>query len=581
MAVMIPPVVREGTRSPGERDLFFRFRDDPGTSEWIVLHSLDIARHTSQRSGEADFVVIVPGKGVLCLEVKAHSHVRCQGGLWIYGSRGEQREARGPFRQASEAMHSLRGRVSNRDPSLAHVVFWSGVIFTSVDFRVQSEEWHDWQVVDAASLRSRPISVLLREMLDRGRRHLLETRSTNWFDPSRPEPSRAQCDRLVQLMRPDFELYESPRERSRGRDAQLKRYTSEQFGALDAMETNPRVVFEGPAGTGKTLLAIEGARRAKAAGRRVLLMCFNRLLGSWLERETELLLPEVRATTIHRYMLGLARQGPPANEVPARYWEEELPAKAIDGLLAEDAPEPFDEIIVDEAQDIIFAPYLDVIDLSLRGGLAAGRWRLFGDFEGQAIYRMPHGPLAELLERRAGAVPRYSLRINCRNTPRVAELVHALGGLVPPYSRVLRPDDGVAPEIRYFHSGEEQDAMLRRALQELERDGFYGDDVVILSPRAQDACAARTASPLWADTRLRQAGPTSTGYTTFCSIHAFKGLESPAVIVTDIERVGGHEASSLFYVASTRALHRLIILAHQRVRAEARALIERQLIPSA
>jgi hypothetical protein len=573
---MIPPFVQQGTRSPGERELFQRLRDDPATSDWVVLHSLDIARHETQREGEADFVVIIPGLGVLCLEVKAHHRVRREGGLWLYGARGEERDARGPFKQASDAMHSIRNRVAARDPSLSRIVFLSGVVFTSLDFRIQSEEWHDWQVVDSSRLRSRPVSALFRELIDRGRAYLAQTPSAAWFDPRRQEPAPAQCARLVQLLRPDFEAFESPRARAQSRDAELKRYTAEQFVALDAMAGNPRVVFEGPAGTGKTLLAIEAARRARAQGRRVLLLCFNRMLGDWLEKETEPLRPEVNTSTLHRYMLGLAEQ-PVGSDRPPSFWEVDLPGHAIDRLLADGAPEPFDEVIVDEAQDILRDAYLDVIDLSVRGGLAAGRWRLFGDFEGQAIYGAPRESLPHLLERRAGSAPQFSLRINCRNTPRVAELVHALGGLVPPYTRVLRPDDGVDPEIRYFADSDEQKAMLANALDELENDGFRGSEVTILSPRAHDACAGCISAPPWAG-RLRPAGRGAAGHTSFCSIHAFKGLEAPAIIVTDVDRVSSQDASALFYVATTRALHRLIILAHQRVKSEARALINQQLL---
>ena len=120
--------------------------------------------------------------------------------------------------------------------------------------------------------------------------------------------------------------------------------------------------------------------------------------------------------------------------------------------------------------------------------------------------------------------------------------------------------------------------MLGRTLEHLEREGFHGSDVVILSPRAHDACAAALTAPPWGS-RLRSAGPGAIGHTGYCSIHSFKGLEAPAVVVTDVDRVAGPDASALFYVATTRALHRLVILAHQRVRAEARALVQKNLMP--
>src|SRR5579859_6267628 len=109
MARMIPTAVHAGTTSPGEHEVFRRLRDDPGTRDWIVLHSLDIAHHRKQISGEADFLVIVPHKGVLCVEVKACRHLKRIGGEWYFGD-SDHPDARGPFKQASEAMHSIRQR---------------------------------------------------------------------------------------------------------------------------------------------------------------------------------------------------------------------------------------------------------------------------------------------------------------------------------------------------------------------------------------------------------------------------------------------------------------------------------------
>ena len=83
-----------------------------------------------------------------------------------------------------------------------------------------------------------------------------------------------------------------------------------------------------------------------------------------------------------------------------------------------------------------------LLDLSLKGGLASGQWRFFGDFEKQAIYSAANLPLNEFIETRCNFAPVYDLRINCRNTPRVAELVHLLGGLDPPMEGYCVPTTG-------------------------------------------------------------------------------------------------------------------------------------------
>src|SRR5690606_17836187 len=119
------------------------------------------------------------------------------------------------------------------------------------------------------------------------------------------EPNPSQVAELVSILRPNFDYYESANARITQRAEELKRYTNEQYDALDAMEQHNQVIFSGPAGTGKTLLALELARRRASVGKSVLLLCFNRLLGHWLEEET-FPIKQVTASTIHSQMLAIA-----------------------------------------------------------------------------------------------------------------------------------------------------------------------------------------------------------------------------------------------------------------------------------
>ena len=330
------------------------------------------------------------------------------------------------------------------------------------------------------------------------------------------------------MLRPDFEAFQSPRQRRRRASAELKRYTEEQFGAIDAMAHNPRVVFEGPAGTGKTLLAIECARRALADGKRTLFVCYNRLLGGWIRHETDGLGEGLTAGTLHSYMLNVAGLGrPPASD--QHFWQDELPALALERLLEAEGSLPFDVLVVDEAQDLLDDRYLDVLDLSLAGGLSGGEWRLFGDFERQAIYGSDAAGLDGFLSRRGAGAPLYSLRMNCRNTPRVASLVRLLSHLDPDYSKVLRPDDGVEPDLRFYPNDGAGPEALVRVLSELRDEGYRGRDVVVLSPRGSASSASRLTEQPWRD-RLRPIGEADGGHTQFGTIHAFKGLEAPAVV---------------------------------------------------
>ncbi len=570
MARMIPPVCHPATASLGEKEVFRRLKDDPGTENWTVLHSLDTAHHVKQIFGEVDFVVIVPHKGVLCLEIKGTTHLRREYGMWYYGSSAP--DVKGPFKQASQALHSVRGYATKRDSSLGNIVFWSAVGFPFVDFSEASPEWHSWQVVDRRAMSALPLSKLLEGVLDNARTFLAGRSSGAWFRPEEKAPSAEQCEALVRCLRPEFDIFESPKSRKHRLNEEVKRYTGEQLNALDAMSGNPRVAFTGPAGTGKTLLALEAARRA--AEERVLLVCFNRFLGKTLSAQAENL-EGVTAGTLHRYMLELAGVSPRRD---AEFWSSELPTLATEKLLEIGASGQFDMLVIDEAQDILLEPYLDFLDLSLKGGFAAGDWYLFGDFEKQQIYSGDRQVTLEtFLQKRSGNAPRYNLRINCRNTPRIAATARYLGQLNPDYSKILRPDNGVEAELVYYRDDAEQHKLLIKTLEQLYDEGFRGSDIVVLSPRANPSSCTGTLEALpWSD-RLTPFRLELAGQIGCCTIHAFKGLEADAVVVTDIEEVAGEEASRLFYTATTRALHHLTIIAKASAKEEVMAILRRGL----
>lgn len=153
MARMIPAYCAESA-PPGEKAVFAALRDAAGTEHWTVLHSLAIAKHERQVEGEADFVVVAPNAGLLVIEVKSHLSVaRSSDGTWRLGQ--DPPTVRGPFRQAQEAMHSIRDYLLSRRLELRDVPVLHAVWFTGVRARAtlpDSPEWHWWQVLDSSDL---------------------------------------------------------------------------------------------------------------------------------------------------------------------------------------------------------------------------------------------------------------------------------------------------------------------------------------------------------------------------------------------------------------------------------------------
>lgn len=554
---MYPPNISTGTESSGEIELFYKIKNDPITINWIVLHSLDIAKHKRQRTGEVDFLIIIPNKGVLCLEIKAIKSIKRENGIWCLGP--GKSEIRGPFKQASTNMYSIQESLWNIDKNLKKIVFEYVVVFPYLKFELESQEWQSWQVVDSEDLGNKSIGQLLLIKIDEARSHIMKTPSSTWFNPLSPEPTSDQVNRIVQLLRPTFEFFESPESRAGRRNAELKTYTQEQFDALDATSLNPRVIFLGPAGTGKSLLAIELARRKANEGKKVLLICYNRLLGEWLKKETDYLKPQVKTNTIHSHMLDVAGLSPEGGDND--FWQERLPNAALSVLSSDvDYKHRFDVIIIDEVQDILSPINLSFIDSSLIGGISKGNFYIFGDFEKQVLYQ--NDP-KRIINTYLSNVPQFSLRVNCRNTPRIAEFVHLLGGLNPKYSRIRRPDNQIEPEIILYSTRIQQAKALSEKIKELTAKRRYiGKDIIILSPHSEKHCISRliggVVKPIYSRNSERDIG--------YCSIYSFKGLESPVIILTDIDDINSDQAKSLFYTAITRALDELIIFVNEKTR---------------
>lgn len=286
------------------------------------------------------------------------------------------------------------------------------------------------------------------------------------------------------------------------------------------------------------------------------LLCFNSFLGKRLAADMADI-GGLTVGTLHREMLRIAGVRVPM-DCGASFWEQELPDAALEALL--DRPDlAVDFLIVDEIQDIAKTPYLDVLELFVEGGLSGGRVLFFGDFERQAVFETGDSRL--LLHQRAPHLSTFRLTSNCRNLPRIVYQVNLLSKLEPGYQHFRRQDDGVDPSLVPFAAGSDQSPLLVQAVQTLRDEGFELNEILVLSPLRDGATAEVTTDPWLRQVLHRADGQRGVrGQLLYSTIHAYKGLEAPAVIVTDLDDRGTPGFESLLYVGLTRATDRLVAL---------------------
>lgn len=547
MARMVPETV-DPDAPASEKRVFQLLRDDPATASWTVFHSLGLSSAYSGAYGEIDFVALIPSRGLLCIEVKG-GRVQCTQGIWTTTNRRGEMSAfrRSPFQQAREGMFKLRAAIRERfgepSPEANSPIGWA-VIFTDSLAPPLSPEFQRDELLDSSDLQRSPGT------------KLQSVPSLNTASRVAATLSQAASQNLGRFLRPDFDRVPTLATTLWDAERRFVALTEEQYDVLDHVVANESSLVTGGAGTGKTLLAVELARRQSAKGSDVLLTCFNQELGKWLEERCRGFGPgRVIAGHLHRLLLprlesvGLLKEAT-ASKSPEGWYE--AGAVAVAG-----STERFDTVIVDEAQDFPADALLDIIEGWRRSADAAPGLCLFADFSRQALYGAPAKARETIRRRlRPAALP---LHRNCRNTRKIAAETLALVGV---FDVRVSEDQPAGPSVeRIFFSGAaQQKRALDRALQMLRGEGFNGSDIVILGPsRRENSCLANTESCGGFRIIERNARSTTAGI-VYSTIQAFKGLESPAVILVDLDLKSDQYTDSLLYVGMTRARTRLVML---------------------
>ena len=159
------------------------------------------------------------------------------------------------------------------------------------------------------------------------------------------------------------------------------------------------------------------------------------------------------------------------------------------------------------------------------------------------------------------------LPANLRNTKPIHEFVSVF------YRGEGKPEGrgpvGRPVEVLGYRTPEDLDRLLALVLKNLELEGLSLDDVVVLTP-------ARPAK-----SELRRRGRVNgyelsetpePGKVLTSTIHGFKGLERPVVILAEVGARHREDLASYLYVGGSRARNHLIVLAAEPVAKELRQL---------
>lgn len=556
MARLIPSFTDDHT-PPGERDVFNLIAAGP--DNWVALHSIDLAPWNRGLRTEIDFVIIVPETGILCVEVKSHENLTFDGNRWY-----PETITRSPFKQAADGRYNFRRRLNDLVPWFADVPVVHCCIFPRASFNLTPNlSVQPWELIDMRTFRAfgtgSDFCADLRARMEQS----IEVDER--LNPLKTPLTADRIENIIKCCVPVQRRSPEARQEITKREEEVEKVLrAQQKPVLQLAAHNSRIVVTGGAGTGKTLIAMEVARRAAEKGSRVAILCFNQLVGDWMRRRMEQMTPPLPNLIVGRAIRVLAETADV--EIPdkpsAEFWENELPLQLEERLTDPDfkAIASFDYLVIDEAQDILARPRLwQCLAQFLSGGVDRGNLALFGDFDHQVLAgREPMRQALAALDSIARPV-RWNLSENCRNYRIIGETAVLLSGASRwVYSGYLRVGGGVHNcDIFFFEHEQAQLEKLGQWLREFKAIGYKPSEITLLSFRADHLSAA---------TRLRHSGHKlqpawqTSEQTGYASIHAFKGMENKVVILTDVCLGDTDFHRDLFYTGMTRATESVRVL---------------------
>jgi Nuclease-related domain/UvrD-like helicase C-terminal domain len=481
---------------------------------------------------EVDFVVAIEGAGIVCLEVKG-------GEVWHDGhgwrqKRGGRDHSIEPVRQAREACYALRDYIE-KDPRWSQGrLRWDHVVVlpnTELPNDFALADCPRWKVIDRNDLPT--IAVKMREVLIRQEldRPLLDRRGIDEITTALSGRGLPQRDVVARAL---------------ANEDAADALTEHQGVVLDAIRLLNRIEVRGGAGSGKTFLAMEQARRLAQRGQRVALVCYSHGLASYLERITATWPRRQRPAYVGEFhALGVqwgAPQGPDESlrtEETVQFWEHDLPRQMAELAMEVEIGHRFDSIVVDEAQDFAdswWEPMLIALRDPDEGGLY-----VFSD-EGQRVfnrYGSPPVPLVPLI-----------LDHNLRNTRQIA---NAFQPLVDHPMRFL---GGEGPAVS-FVACSRNDALSvgDDQIEALLEQGWRPEDVALLTTGGRHP----------EQTERQKEGHTAYWDTFWDAdqvfyghVLGFKGLERRAVVLVVNEASQFDRSRERLYVGLSRARDQLV-----------------------
>ena len=557
MARMIPALLDaelELVKSRGEAKIYKHLQNKLDDSYLVLFEPRWILKNeTSQaRDGETDFIIAHPDYGYFCLEVKGGG-IHFDGDNWFSIDSSQTRnEIKNPAKQSMEAKYAVKAKLFEshrvtRDftkAAVGHAVFFP-----------DTENAKQFERPDL------PLEIIGTHSNIENLKSWIDGVLKFWFGKDSVPLRPVGINQIIEVLAKPIAAEISLGSKIANLEQVRIRLTSNQIRILDFLESRRRVAISGGAGTGKTVLAIEKAKRLANDGFKTLLTCYNRELGNHIAAQLKdhpnLVVANFDRLTDHfvtiadeklkKDVLSQAKATYPNSDL----WRVQMPTAMTYAL--EYINERYDAIVVDEAQD--FADeYWFPLEYLLTDPIQ-GPFYIFFDTHQNLYKRSLNFPVIE--------AP-FELNINCRNTREIHDFAYK--NYVGPR---VKPADlhGNNVAIIKEENDIDQAKIIHKTLVEMiARKGIKPEQIVIL---VGDSLTKKEKYGYIRELQLPFGNKWSiengikNSHVLIDTVKRFKGLESEIVLIWGLPSEFSGELTEVLYVGSSRAKSELIIIGNE------------------
>ncbi|MGW7886405.1 nuclease-related domain-containing DEAD/DEAH box helicase [Staphylococcus xylosus] len=517
--------------SEAEKKLYEAFENL--SDDYYVFHSTNIPVKNGKRilDKEIDFIIFNPFYGILCIEVKGglikyeDNILRQKKSKEIYDQNSEDEYKKiYPYRQLKKVKYSLVNTLKRKYPKgVKGYELYSCVWFPDI----KSEN-----ITGQLPLEYKNNGMLCKEHMN-DVQYTLDKVFKDLTNNNVIRKNEESIKTVIDTIAPKFTAFIPLNDLFINHQTTFKAMTNSQIEVIKSFENNKAVLVEGLAGTGKSIIALEQAKKLTENENDTIIFCFNRLLKRHFVNRLSSFGENIKVMN----MLDLYQC---VNKMSPESFNKKEQEKFLQNLLNDLEKVPFKNIIIDEAQDFTADILSNLYKITQKKG---GKYYAFYDLNQKHTNNNTEDWLLN------NDLTKAKLYNNCRNTFEIAETISKLKTEGEMYCK--HGISGTKPSMHIIKNLNDMNKHLLKRVSYYIDQGVKKSNIVILSLENEENMNKSNLDGLNISFEREE------DKVLFTTARKFKGLEADVVFIVDLQEklFANEKYRNLLYIAISRAKH--------------------------